>query len=512
MPHRSKKAVQQVPPFKGTAALAFGIGIILLLPASAISGDLTLHGALRERMQALAEDNKFAEAEQAALEDIRFNKDNPDGELESWILLGQIYRLQGNYAKARYWIMKGLTALETTCPSDYARLSGAYNYLSLLENSEGSYVASENSARRAIAFWEAADLSDHVGAMHLVVLANALRQQGKYDEGLRNLARALKILARPGSDAALFATAKNNYGALYFWLGDYQKALPILNEALALRIATRGADHTDVANSYLDLGCTEFRLGQTDLAIEHLTKARDIRITKLGIKHPETLSASANLAASLESLGRSDQALPLLAQVVRDGKVVLGPKHPDLAQYEDDYANVLLSKGQIDEARQSAKHALSTREFAFGANSRESAAGLRTIARVELAAHKEPAAIELLNKSAAIYKLANQPSDQDYADTLDELGAVHLARNAYQEAYEAFSNAVNVRAKAAPTAAFAVSLANLAEVQTRLERKSESQATLKKAVDVIISLPASQQSQPDCVAILSRYEKSVSRK
>jgi len=301
---------------------------------------------LRDMSRHYADTSNFKQAIQVLREEMALRKRfDPDELPESWIILGNLYRLQGHYSQADRWVNRGITALERSHPCDPARMSAAYNYLALLQNSAGAFSDSEASARKALAMSKEASLPEDVGAMHMVVLANALRQQGKYQEAMRNLETAMPILTKPPRNEALLATATNNLGALYFWLGDYPKALIVLGEGLHLRLATLEADHPDIANSYLDLGCTEFRLGQTDLAIDHLSKALDIRQRKLGKTHPETLSAMANLAVTLESVGNKKRALPLLAYCVRTAKHSLGTKHPDLAQYQDDMLTFLYTKG-----------------------------------------------------------------------------------------------------------------------------------------------------------------------
>lgn len=420
---------------------------------------------------------------------------------------GEAQRVAGKYAPAKLVILQAVRLIETSKPADPAKLAAAYNYLALVNNNLGEYAASEQNARKAIELASKANLSKESIAMHSVVLANALRQQGKYREAEKILLEAIPTLRKNGTNQALLGTAINNLGALYFWLGDYQKALPILQEGLAIRLAAVGPDHPDVANSYLDIGSTEFRLGDADGAIEDVSNAIAIRTGKLGAAHPETLAAKATLGVILESQGRTDEAMEILKQVVAEARTALGQAHPELAQYEDDYANVLASKKSFEEARKVEAESLSIRGRVFGKTSREYASGLRSLAQIEATAQPGAAVVgSTLKQSAAIYKSAGQAPDPDYADTLDDLGTFYVAAGDLEAARQSYIDAVAARKGAAPTLAMAISLANLSDVLYRMNRKAESADALRQAKAAIDSLPEGQKDNADCEAILQKFE------
>jgi tetratricopeptide (TPR) repeat protein len=449
----------------------------------------------------------FEKAREASLEDVSLNARFDKNALpESWLLLGDVERRSGNYSVAQNWIERAVTELEKRQPPDPKRLSAAFNYLALLNNSAGDFAQSETNARRALAYGKEAGLSEELMAMHSVVLANALRQQGKYQEALPVLQQTLPILGK-SDNKPLFAAATNNLGALYFWLGDYQKALAMLNEGLKLRQQLSPTRNLDIANSLQDLGCTEIKLGQLELATRHLSKAMSIRKSQLGIAHPETLSSISALAVCYESAGESLQAAKLLDQAVTHGKAVLGAGNPDLAHYQDNYANILASLKMFDKARNIQTESLATRKKVFGADSREYAAGLRTLAQIESEAGNAGRAGALLQQSAAIYKAAGQVPDQDYADTLDELTQHFVNKGDLNAAHATALDAVSARAPGGPTVAYAVSLANLATLEDKLNRQEERRAHLSKAKAVIESLPDDQRTNPDCTAVLMMFSK-----
>jgi len=464
--------------------------------------------ALRRAAEEYAEACNFEHAKAKLEEDIALNQStNRDRLPESWILLGNVYRLEGLYREARTWIMRGFSVLEKQKPVDAQRLSAACNYLALLNNSAGEFSESEKYARKAIAYSLEAGLGKDNQAMHKVVLANALRQQGKYKEAFVELEAALPIL-KTGTEKSLLATATNNLGALHFWMGDYQKALPILQDGLRQRLELCGENHPDVANSYLDLGCVEFKLGDLKTSLEHLENAHEIRMSKLGANHPETLSSAANLAVVLMATGDNRRALDLLRSAVETGKSVLGTKNPDLAQYKDDYANALCADKQFDLARDTQMEANLVRKATFGANSREYAGGLRSLAQIESSSGNKKAARQIIERSIAIYRATPQHPDLDLAEALDELAYLYAEAGEMEDARQTFVLAIREKLKTGNSVSYATSLANLAELLHRMKQDAESLVMLKKAADAIQALPEAQRENPDCRSILDRYAKA----
>jgi tetratricopeptide (TPR) repeat protein len=279
---------------------------------------------------------------------------------------GENLRRKGDYVPAQKSIEQAIRILQSNAQKEPARLSGAYNYLSLVENNAGKYGAAETDARKAIELAKEAGLGEDVIAMHSVVLANALRQEGKFIEAGNLLENALPVLDKPSTNQLLLGAAQNNLGAIYFWLGKYDKAMPMLNKGLETRRKAVDADHVDLANSYFDIGATEFKMGNTNEAIEHVAESARIRRLRLGEKHPETLASEATLAVMHESQGKTTEASMRLAKVVANARQSLGARHPDLAQYEDDYANVLAAQGKFQKARAIQADAMRIRKNVYG--------------------------------------------------------------------------------------------------------------------------------------------------
>ncbi len=78
--------------------------------------------------------------------------------------------------------------------------------------------------------------SDHIEMyLPLVSIANFLRDQGKYEEALNNYT-ATSVIAENewGSDDKRVAFILSNMGDVYRMLDEYDKAIDVLNRALAI--------------------------------------------------------------------------------------------------------------------------------------------------------------------------------------------------------------------------------------------------------------------------------------
>jgi tetratricopeptide (TPR) repeat protein/tRNA A-37 threonylcarbamoyl transferase component Bud32 len=130
------------------------------------------------------------------------------------------------------------------------------------------------------------------------------------DRGARLTARELKD--RPAVRAKLLDTI----GHVYRSLGDYAKAEPLLNEALALRIQRLGTDHVDVAATRHNLAWLYYDKGDFDRAEPLFRQALEVRRQRLGKQHSQTATTMLILAWLLTQQGDFAEAERLFHEVI----------------------------------------------------------------------------------------------------------------------------------------------------------------------------------------------------
>jgi len=131
----------------------------------------------------------------------------------------------------------------------------------------------------------------------LLGLLDYLAENGEYKKAQPLFEKALAIREeRLEEDHWTIPHAINNLGLVYQAQGKYNKAQPLFEKALAIRENTLDATHPDVATSLKNLGMLYQKQGEYDKAQPLLEKALALQEKILGTEHP-------TIATSLNQLG-----------------------------------------------------------------------------------------------------------------------------------------------------------------------------------------------------------------
>jgi len=173
--------------------------------------------------------------------------------------------------------------------------------------------------------------------------------QFHYQDAARYYQKALELL--PAGHEEKKAEYLNNAGqAFYQQAGEYDKALPLYEQALQIRRQVLGLQHPDTAQSLNNLADLYDSQGEYDKALPLYEQALQIRKQVLGLQHPDTALSLNNLAYLYDSQGEYDKALPLYEQALQIRKQVLGLQHPDTAVSLNNLAVLYYSQGEYDKA------------------------------------------------------------------------------------------------------------------------------------------------------------------
>jgi len=128
----------------------------------------------------------------------------------------------------------------------------------------------------------------------------------------RGLTRAHELSGQP----ALQAQMLDVVGRLETQLGRYDRARPLLEEALALRRRVNGDNHPDVATSLEGLGRVAFDQGNFAESVRLRRDVLALRRRLLGDTNTKTTTALLELAAAMHAQGNFRDAQPLLDEWV----------------------------------------------------------------------------------------------------------------------------------------------------------------------------------------------------
>jgi len=218
-----------------------------------------------------------------------------------------------------------------------------------LANTQAHYRESARYYQKAVELLP--DGHEEKKALYLNNAGYEFHQAGEYERALPLFEQALQIRREVlGLQHTDTASSLHNLAALYYSQGEYDKALPLYEQALQIRKQVLGLQHPDTALSLNNLAFLYYSQGEYDKALPLLEQALQINKQVLGLQHPDTATSLSSLAGFYDSQGEYDKALPLLEQALQIRKQVLGLQHPRYAESLNNLASLYYSQGEYDKA------------------------------------------------------------------------------------------------------------------------------------------------------------------
>jgi tetratricopeptide (TPR) repeat protein len=231
-------------------------------------------------------------------------------------------------------------------------------------------------------------------------------------------------------------------------LGKPDEAEPYLRRALALRLASDGADATTTAEAKVYLadflnGVREDHAGAERLyreAIGIFRGSPDAGLASL-------IHATSGLANAIEALGRSQEAEDLLRGLLQLQRDRFGAGHPSVAVAVGDLADFLHRRGRLTESE------------------------------------------SFRRQQIALLLQASGPESGGMSHAIDRLAVLLTDRGQFREADSLFNIAISMRERVsgARHALLARTLADYAVLLTRERRFPEAEASLTRALGILAS-------------------------
>jgi serine/threonine-protein kinase len=366
----------------------------------------------------------------------------PELRAEMLAVLGGIYQRLGAYDRARPLLEQALALREAQLGPRHAdAVRSAANLASLLFD-QGEYPRAESLARRALAARRTGrNPGDTLVAKSMTDLAAILSLQGRHEEA-ESLYRTGLAIDRARGTPALVASDLGNLSVNLWRGGKYAEAIPLAEEALALRRELHGGEHTDVAVSLL------------------------------------------NLATILQANGEFDRSEQLLRECLSMRRKLLGDAHPHVALTLNNLGLLLRTKGRLEESEQAQREALAIRRAAFGDDHLEVAASLNNLGTVLYVRGDRSGAAGHFEQALAIWRRKLGATHPNVLTGLNNLGAVRRDLGDLAGAEPVLREALALRRKALgdehPETAASVN--NLGELLARKGQYAEAEANFRAAI------------------------------
>jgi serine/threonine protein kinase/tetratricopeptide (TPR) repeat protein len=283
----------------------------------------------------------------------------------------------------------------------------------------------------------------------LTVLGRIYRRLGIYDKAQPLLEQALASgnVALHG-DHVDVAQTLHDLGVVLADKGDYAAAAPRLEQALAMRRRLLGNDHADVAVTLSELGRVYQDLGLNQRAEPLQREALRIRRTVLGEDHRETAVSLSDLASVLRLNGDLAEAEALLTRCLEMNRKTRGEIHPNTSATLHDLALIAEARNDLAGAEAMLRRALDIARKTLGEKHPVVATTLNSLAHVLVAQGRVDEAATALQESLAIARPALGGNHQLVAIYAMNLAVVQLTRNDAVAAEALIKEALPIRARA----------------------------------------------------------------
>lgn len=298
----------------------------------------------------------------------------------------------------------------------------------------------------------------------------------------RGVTRAEGLSNQPEVQTAML----NVMGRAYRNLGQYQKARPLLEQALVQRRQLHGDNHTNVAQSMNNLAMVLRRLGEyeeaealyreslqtyknlygeesahaaismNNLALalrykgdyqeaeELYRESMALRRVLYGEDSPVVSMSMNNLGSLLRLKGDYDAAEPLLRDAVARFRRSRGNEHPDVAMALNNLGLLLYDRGEYAAAEPHLREALNMRQMLLTDTHPRIATSLNNLALVLKAQDDYETADSLHRDALALQRASLSPNHPDLATTLKHLATLLKETSQYEAAEPLYSEALSV--------------------------------------------------------------------
>jgi serine/threonine protein kinase/tetratricopeptide (TPR) repeat protein len=280
-------------------------------------------------------------------------------------------------------------------------------------------------------------------------------------------------------------------GRIYRRLGVYDKAQPLLEQALASGNAAFDSDRTERAQTLHDLGVVLADKGDYAAAAERMEQALAMRRRLLGNEHADVAVTLSELGRMYQDLGFNQRAEPLQREALRVRQKVLGEDHRETAVSLSDVASILRLNGDLAGAEELLTKCLEMNRKTRGEMHPNTSATLHDLALIAAARRDYGRAEAMLRRALDIARRTLGEKHPVVATTLNSLSHVLAVEGRYDEAAAALQDALAIARPAlgGDHQLVAVYAINLASVQLARHEAVAAETLLREALPIRARAP-----------------------
>ncbi len=297
---------------------------------------------------------------------------------------------------------------------------------------------------------------------------------------------AQRVREELADDPVVRARLLDVLGSVQAKRGRARDALPLLEEALALRRETLGDDHVDVVQSLTHLATVQADLSHWEEAARLAQEAYDLSARILGPRDPDTIYRLHNLGVMVQRTGDLERAEGILRESLAGRRRLVGDAHAGTANALATLAGLVRDRGRHDEAAGLFEEALALSRTVYGDDHPRVASVWNNMARLYARLHRwddaERCAREALRIRRAVYGERNVR----VAPPLGNVAVLQYERGRFAEADSLYRevSAILHEAYGPDHREHIGVLRNLGLTRDRLGRTAEAESLLAASVEL----------------------------
>jgi non-specific serine/threonine protein kinase/serine/threonine-protein kinase len=310
---------------------------------------------------------------------------------------------------------------------------------------------------------------------------NTITAREILDRGAEHIQTELR--GQPAVQARLIGTIGN----VYRTLGLYNEAVPLLEQALAIREATLSPDHPELAQSLHRLAIVYKQQGRFERAERLFGRALNIR-EESAEEHPLDLAYTlGSLGGTLLEQGKYEEAEPLLLRAFAIREEILDPDHPDVALSLANLGAFYWMQRRVEDAEPYMRRSLEIRERVLGSDHPDIADGLNNLGVLYWTLGQYEEARVYYERARAIYERALGPDHDNTATAYNNLAETYWVLGEYAAAEPLFLRALEIKERILQPDHPKVSttLRGLANLYRDQKRYAEAEPLYLRTLDIL---------------------------
>ena len=283
----------------------------------------------------------------------------PVTQAQMYETLGSLYQKLGQFSRADSLLRLSHAQRVRLFGADAPEVAQSLVALGMLRVAQAEYDSAEALVSRGLAMLKRRLPPDDARVRKAIAsFGRVLDDKGDYDRAIPVLEEAVRLETAAGPPTTELSVAMSELANAHFYAGHFAISDTLNRRVLAIDRRLYGEGHPHIADDLMNLGAIQFEFGNFAEAERFDREALVITRSWYGNTHPETASNLTLLGRALVSQKKLDEAASVLKEAVEIQERVYGPVHPRVASALNELGRVAQQQGNLDEAEKDFRRVL----------------------------------------------------------------------------------------------------------------------------------------------------------